>query len=156
YAGGTVPEIGVWDLETRKHIWTFKGHRRPVFSMAMSGDGKRLFSASRDNSIMIWDLETGKERISLPLLRVLPPVARQMWLEPAGLTPDGRRVVISHWEDSKAGDYCSMCDLATGERTGPLGMHEAFRLTDGRRLFNLEQRKSGVNIKIWDLKRKMW
>jgi tRNA A-37 threonylcarbamoyl transferase component Bud32 len=150
-AEGTVPEIKVWDLETRKHIWTFKGHSRPVFSLAMSRDGKRLFSASRDNSIKIWDLETGKERLSIQLLRVLPPVARQMWLEPAGLTPDGRRVVMSRQEDSKAGDYCSMCDLATGERTGPLGMHEAFRLTDGRRLFNLEQRKGEVNIKIWDI-----
>ncbi len=34
-------------------------------SLALSGDGKRLFSGSADSTIKVWDLESGKETLTL-------------------------------------------------------------------------------------------
>src|SRR5204863_305961 len=35
------------------------GHGRPVNAVAFSSDGKKVISASDDNSVMCWDIETG-------------------------------------------------------------------------------------------------
>jgi hypothetical protein len=36
-----------------------------VLSLALSSDGKRLFSGSNDQTIKVWDLEKGKEALTL-------------------------------------------------------------------------------------------
>jgi WD40 repeat protein len=56
-----VDTIKVWDLEEGEDSVTLRGHARAVRSLALSGDSKRLFSASSDNDIKILDLEAGKE-----------------------------------------------------------------------------------------------
>ena len=40
-------------------------HKGSVLSVAFSPDGQSLASASRDNTIKLWDVRTGKERASL-------------------------------------------------------------------------------------------
>jgi WD40 repeat protein len=51
----------VWDLEAGRETLTLRGHENWVTSVALSGDGKRLFSGSLDQTIKVWDLEAGKE-----------------------------------------------------------------------------------------------
>ena len=52
-------EIGVkmWNLETGEEALTLRGHTGPVSSLALSSDGKRLFSGSFDGTIKAWNLE---------------------------------------------------------------------------------------------------
>jgi WD40 repeat protein len=38
----------------------FKGHEDRVSSAAFSPDGKRIVTASRDNTARVWDADTGK------------------------------------------------------------------------------------------------
>jgi WD40 repeat protein len=38
---------------------TLAGHSDPVLGVAVSGDGQRAVSASRDKTLKVWDLETG-------------------------------------------------------------------------------------------------
>jgi WD40 repeat protein len=38
-----------------------QGHRRPVWSVAFSADGRRGLSAGYDEVVKIWDLATGEE-----------------------------------------------------------------------------------------------
>jgi WD40 repeat protein len=46
---------------TPRHlIQTLKGHNNWVFSVAFSRDGQTLASASHDQTVRIWDIETGK------------------------------------------------------------------------------------------------
>ena len=40
---------------------TLTGHSDLVYSVAYSPDGKHVVSGSRDNTVKVWDAQTGKE-----------------------------------------------------------------------------------------------
>jgi WD40 repeat protein len=41
-------------------VRALEGHRDPVTSVAVSGDGRRALSGSKDTALRLWDLETGR------------------------------------------------------------------------------------------------
>ncbi|MFK0730597.1 MAG: WD40 repeat domain-containing protein, partial [Gloeotrichia echinulata HAB0833] len=49
----------LWNLETGKEISTLKGHDYRVVSVSFSPDGKTLASGSWDNTIKLWNRNTG-------------------------------------------------------------------------------------------------
>jgi len=62
--GSDVPvdcAVRLWDVEKVSVIRLFEGHRNSVESVAFSPDGKFVVSGSRDKSIRVWELSTGKE-----------------------------------------------------------------------------------------------
>lgn len=52
-------EITIWDIMTGSLVKTLKGHSRTIFSLAWGADG-RLASSSFDDSVIIWDMESGQ------------------------------------------------------------------------------------------------
>jgi WD40 repeat protein/tRNA A-37 threonylcarbamoyl transferase component Bud32 len=65
--------LQLWDAETGQELRRFKGHRSSIYSAAFSPDGKRIVSnsATPDNSVRIWDVESGKQlKRILPLSRI--------------------------------------------------------------------------------------
>jgi RNA polymerase sigma factor (sigma-70 family) len=48
--------IHLWEVATARELRTFHGHRGEICSLAFSGDGQRLASASNDSTVLVWDL----------------------------------------------------------------------------------------------------
>lgn len=58
--------VRLWDVETGKELRVFRGHTNRVVWATFSPNGRRLATASWDNTARVWDVETGEQ---LHLLR---------------------------------------------------------------------------------------
>lgn len=99
-SGSVDKTVRSWDIDTGSYR-AFAGHEAPVFSVAFSRDGRRAISGSgpgsgpgsasdksgkaADNSVRIWDMETGKQ------VHKLDGHTRSVWS--VALTPDGLRAL---------------------------------------------------------------
>jgi WD40 repeat protein/serine/threonine protein kinase len=54
-------EAHVWDLGTGQTFRSLTGHRKLVWGVAFSTDGKRLASGSWDQTVKVWDLTSSQE-----------------------------------------------------------------------------------------------
>ena len=48
------------EFENSTCIHTFEEHKDSVFSVAVSPDGKYVISGSKDETVKVWELATGK------------------------------------------------------------------------------------------------
>ena len=48
------------DLDNARKLRTLSGHTGWVYGVALSRDGQRALSASNDNTVKLWNLETGE------------------------------------------------------------------------------------------------
>ncbi|MEZ0227941.1 MAG: WD40 repeat domain-containing protein [Planctomycetota bacterium] len=83
-AAGDKGELVLWDVATPKEVRRFEGHERMVTHVGVASGG-RAVSASSDETIRVWDLETGAQV--------------GLWKQPASidsvaLSPDGRHVAL--------------------------------------------------------------
>ncbi len=54
-----------WDRLAHSYQMSFEGHTGKVTSVAFSADGKRLASASWDQTLKVWDAASGQETLTL-------------------------------------------------------------------------------------------
>ena len=73
------------DADSGKEIAQLKGHTGPVRSAGFNPDGKRVVTASDDNTARIWEADNGKEIAQLK--------GHTGGVLSAGFSPDGERVV---------------------------------------------------------------
>jgi WD40 repeat protein/tRNA A-37 threonylcarbamoyl transferase component Bud32 len=115
------------------------GHTDRVFSSAWSRDGRRIVTASGDNTARIWDEASGQE-----LLRLRGHTDR---VQNAQFSPDGRRVATASWDNT-----ARVWDAATGQPLLVLAGHGgpvetvAFS-SDGQRIVTASRDST---VRIWN------
>ena len=111
-----------------------------MYAVAVTPDGKRAVSDSADNTLKVWDLESGQE------LQTLSGHRANVWA--VALTPDGKRAVSGSSDGT-----LKVCDLESGQQlqtlSGHLDIVFAVALTpDGKRAVS---GSSDGTLKVWDL-----
>ena len=81
---------------------TLNGHSSSVSAVAVTADGKRAISGSGDNTVKVWNLETGEELLSFN--------GHSGWVSAVAVTADGKRA-ISGSDDNTV----KVWNLETGE-----------------------------------------
>ena len=119
---------------------TLAGHSGWVRAVAVTPDGRRAVSASSDNTLKVWDLETGKG------VRTLAGHASSVW--GVAVTPDGRCAVSASFDHT-----LKVWDLETGDEVRTFAGHSwgvrAVAVTpDGRRAVSASDDNT---LKVWDL-----
>ena len=119
---------------------TLTGHSEEILGVAVTADGQRAVSASKDQTLKVWDLESGE---ALRTLEGHSDVVRSV-----ALTGNGRRAV------SASNDFTlKVWDLGSGEELRTLEGHSdvvrSVALTgDGRRAVSASRDQT---LKVWDL-----
>lgn len=99
--------IHIVDLATGSEVLTLEGHKDRITSLALVPDGSMLLSGSLDNTVRLWDLETGEELF----------LRAEEWADAKVIViaSDGQRaLILSHLDVLKVWDLSSWVDDLTG------------------------------------------
>lgn len=77
----------LWDVATGRRLQTYSQHTGPLYSLAVSRDGRTLVTGAQDNTLRVWDLP-----MSTPLNRLAELNTR---LTDTALSPDGRTLIAT-------------------------------------------------------------
>jgi WD40 repeat protein len=75
-------EVRLWDARTGRGLETLMENGQLVFAVAFSPDGKTLAAAGWDRTIRLWDVPTGRLRVTCPVLHDEP--VRSLVFHPGG------------------------------------------------------------------------
>ncbi|MEY3401265.1 MAG: hypothetical protein RLZZ86_880 [Cyanobacteriota bacterium] len=138
---------------------TLTGHSNSVQAVAVTADGTRVISGSLDNTVKVWNLETGEEQFTL--------TGNSSWVRAVAVTADGTRVIsgsndktLKVWNLETGEEPLTSNDktlkvwnLETGEEpltlTGHGGTVQAVAVTaDGTRVISGSWDNT---VKVWNL-----
>ena len=128
------------DRLCHRDLLTLRGHTAGVLSVGFSPDGKRLASASVDQTVKVWDATTGQETLALK--------GHTMLVRSVAFSPDGKRLASASWDQT-----VRVWDATTGQEMLTLKGHsdKVFSVAfspDGKRLASAS---GDQTVKVWDV-----
>jgi WD40 repeat protein len=99
----------IHDAITGKVLQELRGHTNDILQASFSSDGRRICTASEDDSVRLWDALTGGSLVALP----------HHGVNAALISPDGTRVVTL-----AMGDNALLWEAATGTKLAELDYSE--------------------------------
>ncbi|PSB47732.1 WD40 repeat domain-containing protein [filamentous cyanobacterium Phorm 6] len=119
---------------------TLAGHARRVSAVAIAPDGKTVISASWDNTLKIWDTETGSELKTL--------TRHDYWVNAVAIAPDGKTAISASGDET-----LKIWDTETGRELKTLTGHNSWVLAvaiapDGKTAISASRDHT---LKVWDL-----
>jgi WD40 repeat protein len=152
-SGKTESTARLWDAETGKTITVaggvepiiLKGHTEAVNAASFSPDGKRVVTASDDQSARLWDAETGIVTAVL--------IGHEKVVKSASFSPDGARVVTASGSRLETEHSVRVWDAETGKGIAVLkghtdGVNAASFSPDGKRVVTASEDQTA---RIWTL-----
>ncbi|BAZ13057.1 WD repeat protein [Calothrix sp. NIES-4071] len=137
---GKKREIVAYDFRSGKVKYSLPERLRSISALAISLDGKTLFSSNSDYTIKIWDLKTAKP------IRILSN-AHTFTVTALCLSPDGN-ILFSASSDNTIRIWNCRQELLNSSLTGHSGGVNSIALSpDGQTLFTASNDKT---IKIWN------
>jgi WD40 repeat protein len=134
-------------------VRTLEGHTGPVRDVAVTPDGRHAVSASYDQTLRLWDLESGQSRLTLE--------GHRYEVSAVAVTPDGCRAVSGGGKlpdeydfDNLGSDYMlRLWDLSSGQTIHTLEGHtRSVRavavMPDGCRAVSASEDQT---LRLWDL-----
>jgi WD40 repeat protein/serine/threonine protein kinase len=106
-------EAYLYDLATGKLDAILRGHSAPVTSVAYRPDGKQVATIGNDQTLRLWDVETGREFAHFTPEVAPPGPDRDPRLV---YSPDGGRIASSGWSAATS----RLWDAATGKEIAVL------------------------------------
>jgi WD40 repeat protein len=135
------------DRLCRADAQVLRGHANTVVALVFSPDGRSLASCGFDGSTRVWDLATGRVRLTY--------TGHEAMVYHLAFSPDGRRIASAGWDGT-----VRIWRADTGETLQILrGLGEHVNRVaftpDGRRLLTLDQDKA---LRLWELAdgRELW
>jgi WD40 repeat protein len=132
--------VRVWDSDTGRLRHALAGHRNSIYSFAFSPDGKRIASASYDQTGRLWDAATGQ---LVAVLAGHTGRVTSVTFHPAGthLVTASDDATLRLW-DARTGELVA---VLVGH-TGPIGA--PLFTPDGTRLLS---RSLDGTVRVWDI-----
>jgi WD40 repeat protein len=135
--------VRVWNVKLGWKVRTLEGHSHSVQVVALSRDGRRAVSASKDLTLKVWDLRAGRELWSLN--------CESHPVDHLAVSSDGRRAVSTSAEKT-----LTVWDLDTGRELRTIA--DEFKRFDAVELTGDGQRavlaSAGTyKLTVWDLER---
>jgi len=135
-----IPVKGIEQIEKFIPIQTLEGHMKGVASVAFSPDGKYIVSGSKDKTIKIWEVSTGK------LVRTL--TGHKKYVNSVIVSFDGKYIISGSNDET-----VKVWEFSTGELIQTLEGHSWYVLAvtvspDGNFVVSSSFDKE---IKVWDL-----
>jgi WD40 repeat protein len=138
--GGKKPGVTLLEAGTGKAILTLEGHTDGIRGLAFSADGRLLASASQDNTLKLWVMDSGKERLTF--------TGHTARLYSVAFSPDGKTLASGSMDKT-----IKLWDVAGGREIRTLAgqggdVRSVTFSPDGKQLASAG---TGGFVKLWDV-----
>jgi len=104
--------VVLWDVRRGVEIERFAGHAAEGLGQVFSPDGRTLYTAANDSTVMVWDV-AGDRRLGSPFRTGLRTIAEDVFPPAFAISPDGGTLAVARLDGR-----VDLIDAKTLRRTG--------------------------------------